>query len=146
MARAVKDVQYSMGQRAQEAGWSSGTFLQKAGYVFSPQAIIAKLEALSPVKKFWNFVSKWGQFLSTLVGIYWFFYIWYWLFTCLKSIWPPSPRRMAQRISDIFGRRPRRDRGPRRRFSPRGRRGQYSPANPPFSLTTTSAFFPSSTR
>ena len=129
MARAVKDVQYSMGQRAQEAGWASGTFLQKAGYVFSPQAIIAKLESLSPIKKFWNFVSKWGQFLSTLVGIYWFFYIWYWFFTCLKSIWPPSPRRLAQRISDIFGRRPRRDRGPRRRFSPRGRRGQYSPAN-----------------
>ena len=94
-----------------------------------PSGYHCKIRSTDPLNQFWKFISKWGQFISTIVGVYWFLYIWYWLFSCLKTVWPPSPRRLVNRFRDLFGRRNRRNgrRSPRR-FSPRGRRGRYSPA------------------
>ena len=104
IARAVKDVQYTMGQRAQNTGWSSSDHNQR--FSFSPNNIIKSIVNFSPWDLFVKFLVDWSWWCSLGIGTYYLIYIWYWLWSCAKTFMFPSiqPATTLERISNAIRR------------------------------------------
>ena len=92
MARAVKDVQYTMGQKAITSGWSSSN--RNHHFAFSPDQIIKTITGFNIWSFLYKCLKEWSFFCSLVFGTYSFVYILYWLFACVRTamfpIEPPS--------------------------------------------------------
>ena len=97
IARAVKDVQYTMGQQAQNIGWNSGN--NNRNFLFSPERVILGLRNFTLIGAIWDFLSMWGNFVSTIMGIYFIGKFVWWIYGCIFSMaWPPRTESASDRL------------------------------------------------
>ena len=119
IATAVKDVQYTMGIKAQTTGWSSSR--SSAGFSFAPDQIIANILSFNIWRFGWYLLCEWGRLCSIVLGVYYLFYILYWLFACGKAFMFPveSPTSALNRLTSAVRKPQFPHRRRRRRRSPR---------------------------
>ena len=102
IARAAKDVQYTMGQKAQIEGWTSSTNSHR--FSFSPDQIIKQIVQFNPIDYLLSGFYKWGKFCAGIAGIYYAIYGSIYIFSCARLLlFPANPAATTiRRISNAI--------------------------------------------
>ena len=83
--------------RAQHLGWNSGRKSQD--FLFSPEKVIAGLRHISVLGQIWDYLSLWGNFASTAMGIYFIGRFMWWTYGCMFAmVWPVRTETALDRL------------------------------------------------